>query len=173
MTGENYLLALAAIGMALGGFTGLINAFRTSGRKWKVQEQMGMRLIFEHSLAAVFLSILPLPIFYTIGQSDIVWIISSSFLACFLLFEFLYHGVQVTRLTMAGRPPRRLLPLLFHFFPFTLAALVLQVVNVARWHEVWPFFWGLFWLLQPPAVQFYHFISFAETESETTDGALP
>lgn len=173
MTGENYLLTLAATGMTLGGFTGLINAFRAAGRDWLPQERAAMKLIFQHSLGAVFFGFLPFSIFFTSGREPLAWFISSAFLACFLLFEFVFNMVQVIRMTKAGTPPRRRWYLFLHFFPLTLLAFVLQVLNLCYWWGAWPYFWGVFWLLQPPAVQFYHFISFMKVPAVGSRNVAP
>lgn len=121
MTGDTYLLAIAAIGITLGGFIGVIKTFQVARGKWKSQERSGMRVIFDHSFGAVFFGTFPFLIFYTFGQGRLVWLVSSTLLACFLLFEYVYHAVNVACLTKEGNPPSCPLPLLIHFFPFTLA----------------------------------------------------
>lgn len=169
MTGDTYLLAIAAIGITLGGFIGVIKTFQVARGKWKSQERSGMRVIFDHSFGAVFFGTFPFLIFYTFGQGRLVWLVSSTLLACFLLFEYVYHAVNVACLTKEGNPPSCPLPLLIHFFPFTLAALILQIVNLFHWQEAWPYFWGIFWLLQPPAFQYYLFIHFMQMNTGEED----
>lgn len=163
LTGENFLLYIATGGIALGGFTGLLNAFRKAGRPWTPQEVVGMRLLFQHSLGAAFFGFLPFPLFATLRSEARVWLICSSVLALFLAYQLVYLGLKVRR-----TPPRRPNAVYFHFFPFTFVALCLQVICVWRGGLAWPYFWGLFWLLQPPAVQFYHFISFVPRSGSKT-----
>jgi hypothetical protein len=72
-----FLLTAAQIGLALAGFAGLVTVFRKADREWIPQEVAGMKLIFEHTFADVFFSLLPFPIFYMLESESRVWRISS------------------------------------------------------------------------------------------------
>lgn len=158
MKGENFLLAVAQISLALGGFTGLINAFRHMGQDWLPQEIAGMKLIFQHCFAGVFFALLPFPLFYMWDLEPMAWQYSSLALAVFLAFQLCINAFTIGKLLGAGTPPRRLKMLLFHFFPFTLGLLTIQVIKLFRWQGPSAYAWGLIWLLNPPAIQFYHFL---------------
>jgi hypothetical protein len=77
MTAEAFLLALAALGIAIAGFSGLIVTLprptSSSSQTWKFNEASGVKLIIEHSFALVFLSLLPIIIFRLAGSEQIVW----------------------------------------------------------------------------------------------------
>ena len=159
MRGESYLVTVAALGIGLGGFIGLINSFRHRNRKWQPEEIAGMKFIFQHSFAAGGCALIPFPLFYGLGSESSVWSLSSGCLAAFLAFVFIYHTW-----TMMKVKPRRKWMLAIFFLPGTLAFFALQICNIIFWHTITAYSCGLLWLLAQPAIQFYHFLSFTDEE---------
>jgi hypothetical protein len=158
MSAESFLLTVAKIALGLGGLAGVVSVFRQSGRDWIPQEVAGMRLIFEHTFAAVFFALIPFPLFYSLDSVSAVWRISSLMLACFLLVEALIQIVRIRRLSARGTPPRRRRALLYQYFPTTALLFFVQILNA--WREGTPssYAWGLLWLLIAPGFQFFYFV---------------
>jgi len=156
MKGESFLVAVAQIGIMLGGFAGFVSMFRQTGREWIPQEIEGIKLIIQCTFGTTCFALLPFPLFFMLGVETTVWRISSLFLASFLAFEILLQRSKVKKLTGMGAPPRGPMVLLF-FIPVSIL-FVAQLLNTFRWSSIAALAWGLLYLLVAAGIQLFIFL---------------
>ena len=121
----DFLLAIAQLGVALAGFSGLIAAIRTTSPEgWHPRDIWSLSWMLGTSIGAFVLALLPLWLSMFDWALDVVYRIASS-IAC--VFTLSLVAIQVRtgrRMTRNGFPPR------VPFFPFALASL-LSIAGVA------------------------------------------
>ena len=155
LTGESLFFTLAALGLALTGFIGLVSAFRLAEQKtFSPQQFNGMKLMLEHTLAATSFALLPPILFYTSWAKPYIWRISSCGLAGFFLFEILIQIYRRKKFTAMGYPPTFPKLLLYEFLPITGFFAIINLTNVFRWNGLSSCIWSLFWLLTISVRQF-------------------
>ncbi|GEM_PF-889859 len=156
MKGESFLVAVAQIGIMLGGFAGFVSMFRQTGREWIPQEIEGIKLIIQCTFGTTCFALLPFPLFFMLEVETAVWRTSSFFLACFLAFEILLQRAKVKKLTGMGAPPRG--PMVLFFFIPTSILFIAQLLNTFRWSSIAALAWGLLYLLVAAGIQLFNFL---------------
>lgn len=63
MSGQPFFLSVAGMAAGFAGFAGLVAAFRHQGEEWTAADLWRLRLIVRFCFAAVFLSLVPFPLF--------------------------------------------------------------------------------------------------------------
>ena len=83
---EPFFLGVAKIAITIAGFVGVVAALRHKREEeWKLNELYGVKLMIEHSLAAVLAGLLPSVLLVAFADESVVWIVSSALLAAFFL----------------------------------------------------------------------------------------
>lgn len=158
MTGESFFLDIAKVSITMAGFAGVIGALRhPKDRGWEANEIAGIKLMLEHSLAAVVLGLLPLVFYLYSSDEPMVWLLSSSLLTVFLAAEILINIARIKTTTAQGSPPRTFKLLLGTFFVPTIVLLIVQVMNVFYWRGPVAFAAGVVWLVVASCRQFLLF----------------
>ena len=159
MSGESFFLDVAKIAITIAGFVGVVAALRHQrDEEWKHNELYGVKLMIEHSLAAVLAGLLPSVLSLAFADEATVWRLCSALLAAFLAFEVLINIFRVKHATAAGTPPRSFALLVFTFFVPALVVLYFQVQNIYQWHGPLAVACGALWLLAAGGIQFMHFL---------------
>jgi hypothetical protein len=123
--------AIATVSMSFAGFAGLYLALRPKDAAWKEYEVAQVRTIILYGLAALFGSLLVLPLADLIGESPVLRVMSAG------LLVLVFYGHQVRSDTSCTRWPkvRRELSrrsLIIEMAPFALVAVADQVLLLAN-----------------------------------------
>ena len=170
LSGESFLLGLARIALTFITFASIINIFGRE-KHIKVHLNSGLKLIFEHGIAAMLLALLPFPILFTMsdGPESEVWRIAEGVMS-FYLATVLWRYPRSYKRTKP-RPPHPTLFLWTFTLP-TLAILGIEAFASVFRPGIWAYSWGLFWLLVPPIIQFAILTIRASKEPEEVAGGL-
>ena len=159
MTSESFFLDIAKIAITIAGFGGVIAALRhPRDQGWEANEVAGLKLILEHSFAAVASGLLPSVLYLYFSDEPEVWLVSSSLLALFLAFELLINIVRLRHATALGSPHRKFGLLLSTFLVPTTVFLFFQILNVFYWRGPVTFAAGAVWLIVAACFQFFIFV---------------
>ena len=92
MEGTDQLLTIAEIGAAFAGFTGVIGALgRTPGTTIPAATRARFWLMIEFSIATIFFALIPFAVFnFTAPSESLVWTISSSIMAAFVVVHMVF-----------------------------------------------------------------------------------
>lgn len=152
MLPEAFLLANAQIAVAAITVAGILGLLRNQGsKKLTAPELTGIRFMIEHAIVALFMSYLPVVLFYYLGSAPRAMSIAS---AGFALALVILQLLAVRKL-MAIKP-RRPLVLLFGWFLPTLLVTLLLGYNVLN-TNAGNYCVGLVWVLSAFCVQLLHF----------------
>ena len=159
ITGESLFLDIAKISITIAGFTGVVAAVRhPRDIPWKANEVNGLKLMIEHSLAAVLFGLLPSLTYLYKPDEGWDWLVSSVILAAFFLYALLIQIVRIQHSSSIGHPPRRFRLLLLEFFVVTVGVMYLQIHNALVWHGAIAYAIGCLWLLVAACRQFSIFL---------------
>jgi len=159
MKAEEFLLAVAQIGLTLAGITGIVALLRRADQHWVFQDVAGLKIILELSFASVFFALLPFPLHYMSVAEDKLWRISNLLLGCFwLAYLFLLH-YRVVKMRRSNAPPRRP-KVIWVSTLITLLLVVTLIFNPFSLNATSAYLWGMIWLLAVPGQQLFFFISF-------------
>ena len=113
------LIAIAQVGVALAGFSGLIAAIRTAAPEgWHPRDIWSLSWMLGASIGALVLSLLPLWLSLFGGPDEIVYRIASAVAALYIGTLVCVLGWSGHRLTAAGFPPR------VPYFPYAIVLLL-------------------------------------------------
>jgi len=158
LPGEGLLLTISQLALGLAGFAGIVGAFRGKNSGLERQDFMGLRLILELSLAAVFLAQIPsilLLAFKSIGPAIRY---SSLLLAVFLGIYYFREMAIMGKESRTGFPPRH--PKTFKLFgipTFLLGAAL--VFNALWWLNLAPYVGAVLLLLLAASRQFFSLVN--------------
>jgi len=152
MLPEAFLLANAQIAVATITVAGILGLLRNQGsKKLTDQELTGIRFMIEHAIVSLFMSYLPLVLFYYFDDASRAMSFASAGFALALVVLLLL----AVRKLMAVKP-RRPLVLLFGWFLPTLFVTLLMGYNVLN-TSAGNYCVGLVWVLFAFCVQLLHF----------------
>jgi hypothetical protein len=159
---ESLLLALAQIGATLAGFAGVVVTFWPQEDGFYLRRSPALKLILQHSLAAMLFGIAPIPLAASIRDPELVAKFCSALLAAFLALQLLLSRRYFRRL--ASRDLSVAHPRLFWSLLVapTIALALAELVNAVVLFSSALYTWGVLWLLFPPALQFYLLVVDAE-----------
>lgn len=172
---EGMLLAVSQIGLALGGFAGLLASFWPPQHSRELRRSPALRIILDFTFGALLFGLLPFALFFISGNQVLTWRACSFLLATFLSYELVWW---VRRIVKGLRPVH---PFLFYsLFVLVLGvAALVELVNAFSLSSFRVYAVGLLWLLVPPVIQFYLFIihqdrylSWVTPEQVPADGEL-
>jgi hypothetical protein len=87
MSSQSYLLSIAGMAAGFAGFAGLVSAFRRGGEEWTSTELWRLRLIVRFCFSAVFLAVVPIPLFALINDQRATVRIASLLIAVVIAFD--------------------------------------------------------------------------------------
>ncbi len=113
------LIAIAQIGVALAGFSGLIAAIRTTAPEgWHPRDPWSLSWMLATSIGALLLALLPLWLGLFPWTTDRVYRIACGATCVYTGVLVIVRAIAGRRLTRAGYPPR------VPYFPLTLTCLL-------------------------------------------------
>jgi len=94
MEGEDILTAIAEISIAFAGFSGIVSVIgRDRSTQWSVTDRIRFWSMLEFGIAALFFSLLPIPLRHFGLNPDLVWAVSSLLLGGFIAIDT-YFGYR-------------------------------------------------------------------------------
>ena len=152
------LVGIAAIAVALAGFSGVVVAFGSRSRgSWHEGDRLRLEFLLEASLTAGGFSLLALVLFHAVRDApDIAWIATSAAWAVFMLGSLYSSRRRIrTNLQEHGDIDELTNRLVFAAF---LALIAVQAFNIFLWHEFAPLLLALCCNLAGAAMQFTRLI---------------
>ena len=156
MNETDILTTIAQLAIGVAGFSGIAIAFNRQPGKLIDVEAYRIAILFANAFAAMFISLLPFPLYYLFDDLETVWRLGSAVIAIFTTFFLNYYLRRTRRF-------RREVPQLFNTFQLFLTRighivnLCVQVASAAgvfaaRHSAV--FLFGVLWLLFHSTFQF-------------------
>jgi len=154
------LRTVAAVGISLAGFTGIVSVLGRRARgDWSPIEFARMRLLLEASLGAVFFALILILLEMAVPAPRTAWRLSNAFLAAFHL-SIIVHFFRRALMTAASNLPaserRVVYPLGFAGLSIIAAQLLACAGVIAE--VALPYFLGLIWLLLIASVTFVYLL---------------
>ena len=151
---EGLLLAISQIGLALGGFAGLLASFWPSEHGRALRRSPALTIILDFTFAALAFGLFPFAVHLLTGDQTLTWRVCSLLLAGFVLLELI---LWLRRILRGVRP---VYPKTFYIGFVLVGAVVAvaEIVNGVSYAMFNAYAIGLMWLLVPPVIQFYLFI---------------
>jgi len=166
---QSFFLTIAQLALGFGGLAGLLGAFRKSSGAIQYQEIQGIKLILEHSVAAIVFSLLPVSLAFSSRLQGQGLRISSFLLALFLILDLIIQFFRLRHGYSLGTPPRR--PVSYATFFATQAILGCWLMyHTLSYTSLGWYASALTWLLVPGALQLFTFVSVL---SATSTAQLP
>ena len=157
---QDLLQTLAEVSVALAGFSGVVTVFgRRHTGEWDPADRLTLSFMLETSLAALFLSLLPLALLAAELSPRSTWIVMSGVLAAFLV---VVDGAAISRYRRLPSDQQIALGRTLNTASLLgdLCVVVLQLFNVFSAHEFSPYLIGLIWLLFGCALFFVRLLGF-------------
>jgi hypothetical protein len=150
----------AQIAVALAGFAGVVVVFRREAvHEWSDIDKLRLRFLLANSTLPLGLSMLGLVVVTIEPQPPGIWRWCSGILLVVTMSLVMTTGRTFPRLNVRNAQRQRNNRLIFYLFAgFGVAAMLLQVYNVALLGAFWPFFAGIVFQLITAMVQFARMI---------------
>ncbi|NIS83080.1 MAG: hypothetical protein GTO14_23415 [Anaerolineales bacterium] len=160
MEGEEVLLGIVDLSIALIGFSSIVTALRRSKeRAWSPQEINGLVFLATMSIGAILFSLLPFPLFHIGLTGHQIYSISSW---AYLVYGIGTFAALFIRARTKGFPSRR--PRVFNTFAFLSIIILVMMFMVASGNIasglLGYYLLGVIWLLVLAFVQFLVFLSY-------------
>jgi hypothetical protein len=179
MAGEDTLLAIVDLAIALIGFSSIVTALRRSKEKsWSSQEINGLVFLALMAIGAIVFSLIPFALFYMDLSDDQIYSISAGVYCVFSVSVIMGLFIRGRR---TGFPSRR--PRIFNFFGLLSLVVIIMMGFIASGRITNGIFGyylvGVIWLLVLAFVQFMVFLSYvgfiqedreAKTDSKIMSG---
>jgi hypothetical protein len=156
MPGEALLLGIAAIAVAVAGFTAVTSTLRPPGGAWHPTMRVRQRAIVSTSFNVMFESLAPLIVFAGIGDARASVAVASAGVAIYATGIVIWRGRQLVR---AGGALTRTVLILFALGP---TATLLFWANALVFRSVAVFALALCIQLSVAVVSFYSLVSAAQ-----------
>ena len=153
-------IALAEIGVAIAGFSGIVAVFGTrSAGQWTPDDRLRLAFLLVCSLTVVFFSLLPFAISALHLPATVLWRAASGLLAIWLVLADIVAFRRIGRVRHEFQSDsRRWLKALVR--AGDAASVVLLTYNVIWMAEVGLFLLALLWLLLQSVVMFVELLGF-------------
>jgi len=150
----------AQIAVALAGFAGVVVVFRREAvHEWSDIDKLRLRFLLANSTLPLGLSMLGLVLVTIEPQPPGIWRWCSGIFLVATMSFVMTTGRTFPRLNVRNAQRQRNNRLIFYLFAgFGVAAMLLQVYNVALLGAFWPFFAGIVFQLITAMVQFARMI---------------
>ncbi len=137
MESEGILTALAEVGIAIAGFSGIVVALQHRSGGWPEIDKFRFNLLLQVSLVGVFSSLIPILLHLVNPGRTFVWAWSSGLWLAYALPMIAYRVPRgMTTLTAATEPYSKFMAT-YIFTSLTLQVL-LQTTNLVWLREPWP-----------------------------------
>jgi hypothetical protein len=162
MVGESFFLTVSQLGLGFAGLAGLIGLFKKTQGDLDPQDLQGLRLMLEHALAAILLSLLPFAFAFSPRLNGEYIHTPVLALISFCVLDLFNNARRWHRGKQREAPPR--FPKVFIWFFFVPQSAV--IVGLICWGlprlSLASYAAGLVWLLFPCAAQMLCFARTAE-----------
>ena len=167
MEGADALGLIAEVGIAIAGFAGVVATLRAPGGRIGAYAALRIGMLLGTSAEAVLLALLPFALHFAALSCATTWALSSSAMAVLVVTGFLVTRRFVIKGALPAPEDRA--PGLRLVAPVNMATwtaiVVLQLANVAFFHQLWPFYVGLL-ALTAHSLFLFAYILFAPSRSE-------
>jgi hypothetical protein len=137
MESEGILTALAEVGIAIAGFSGIVVALQHRSGRWLEIDKVRFSMLLQLSLASVFWSLIPILLHLVNPAKTFVWAWSSGLWLAYILATLVYRLPRnIPAVTAAPEPWSRFMGA-YMFTSLTLQVL-LQTTNLVWLREAWP-----------------------------------
>lgn len=149
---------LAQVAVTLAGFAGIVVVFRPEAlHQWSALDRFRLRLLLTNSALPLVFALFAMLLLSLDPPPASIWRWCSGF--SFLVdLAVLISGRRLSRLVSIADVNLATKLTYYSVSLIALAALILQLINILRWNEFWPFFFGLFVHLVAAIVQFVRMI---------------
>jgi hypothetical protein len=158
LPGESLLLTISQLALGLAGFSGIVGVFREkSSGGMERQDFMGLRLIIELTLAAVFLAQVPSILLLALESIRPAIRYSSLLLSIFLVTFYVREAFIMKGEVRKKTPPRH--PKTFKLFgisTFLIGATL--ILNAFWWLNIAPYVVAVLFLLVAAGRQFFSLV---------------
>jgi hypothetical protein len=104
MEGSDVLLAICEVSIAFAGFTSIVGVLGQRSREsWDRESSLRLWLMIESSLAMLFFSLMPFPLYHLSVQETTVWGVSSGTMAAFLVLHLAVVAPRLRTLAREGQ----------------------------------------------------------------------
>ncbi|HEY4639301.1 MAG TPA: hypothetical protein VIG87_05215 [Candidatus Udaeobacter sp.] len=150
----------AQIGVALAGFAGVVVVFRREAvHEWSRIDKLRLRLLLANSILPLGLSMLGLLLLTAEPMPPGIWRWCSGITLVATLLFVMAIAKTYRRLSLEDVQRQRDTPFIYYLFgAFGVAAMLLQVFNIALLGAFWPFFAGIVYQLVTAMAQFARMI---------------
>ena len=153
MPGELFFYATMMIGF---GLFATLSLLKLRGQQYFYDDMLGagFRIGMEHSLAAIFFSLLPFAMFYLLSVRVVLWDIASLILGIFITFELIrivITGYQIK----ANWNPIAILMIMA-----SVIMLIMVLANVVWWNKLEWYILGVLWTVGIALVQLFTLVYF-------------
>ncbi len=137
MESEGILTALAEVGIAIAGFSGIVVALQHRSGGWPEIDKFRFNMLLQVSLVGVFSSLIPILLHLVNPAKTFVWAWSSGLWLAYILVTVVYRVPRnITAVTAAPEPWSRFMGA-YMFTSLTLQVL-LQTTNLVWLRDSWP-----------------------------------
>ena len=137
MESEGILTALAEVGIAIAGFSGIVVALQHRSGGWPEIDKFRFNLLLQVSLVGVFSSLIPILLHLVNPGRTFVWAWSSGLWLAYALPMAVYRVPRALRTYTANPEPWSKFMGAYIFTSLTLQVL-LQTTNLVWLREPWP-----------------------------------
>jgi hypothetical protein len=165
---SDILIAIAALGMGLAGFSGVMVSLRPDPTMWPLADTIRLKTLLQFSLGTVFLCLMSFVFFYAGWVEPKLWRFSSGLtvlVATPTTISFIYKMRRRYRDKLKGTLSS---PILWSLTGITAGILVIQILNYLGWPwstQFWPFLLALVWGITNASIAFYRIVFNRPAES--------
>jgi len=172
MNGADILTTVAQLGAAVAGFSGIVIAFNRHPGRLNEFEAFRVSILFSNSFAAVFLALIPFPLFLLGWDESKIWRTASGLMAVFEAVFLQIHFPAARRFRLTHRQLFNLKLLTFVTVGHVMNGIA-QLCNALGLIDakLATFVFGLLWILFHSAFQFGRILFVQPAGSETTSAS--
>jgi MFS family permease len=137
MESEGILTALAEVGIAIAGFSGIVVALQHRSVDWSEKDKLRFSALLLISLASVFWSLIPILLHLVNPAKAFVWAWSSGLWLAYMLIVAVYLILRGLRASTADPEPFAKFGVAYLITQVTLQVF-LQTMNLVWLREPWP-----------------------------------
>ena len=137
MESEGILTALAEVGIAIAGFSGIVVALQHRSGRWPEIDQVRFSMLLQVSLASVFSSLIPILLHLVNPAKTFVWAWSSGLWLAYILPMAVYRVTRnLPAVTAASEPVSKFMGA--YIITSLTLQILLQTTNLVWLREPWP-----------------------------------
>jgi hypothetical protein len=149
---------VAQVAVTLAGFAGIVVVFRPEAlHQWSALDRFRLRLLLINSALPLVFALFAILLLSIDPAPTVIWRWCSGF-SLVVDVAFLISGRSLSRSVSVPDLNVTTKMIYYSVSLVALLAFTLQVINLVRWNQFWPFFFGLFVHLVAAVVQFVRMI---------------